>query len=65
MFAGAISQILENGIAHFAAAGANGSKMRPSVLEYPIIVQGICQEKMKPEAFYKWLNYIYIFLYPR
>jgi hypothetical protein len=42
---GAISQILENGMAPFAAATANGEKMRLSAADYSIIVQGICQEK--------------------
>jgi hypothetical protein len=42
---GAIFQILENGMAPFAAAAANGKKKRLSAADYSIIVQGICQEK--------------------
>jgi len=32
-------------MAPFAAAAANGKKMRLSAADYPINVQGICQEK--------------------
>jgi len=41
---------MKNSIAPSAAAAANSSKMRLFAVDYPIILQRICQEKMRSMA---------------